>query len=258
MSKIVDYLHQLDLSEIEAKLYLALLEAGPISVRDLALKIDLKRTTAYLYVDQLVDKGLVAKMVKGSHKLVAANDPEESLKELVKQKEEKAKYLQEDFPKVITDIRSTVHKSNDIDGFEIKYIKGLNGVKKIYEEALASEEVCSYINLVGEGNIFTDNVSLFDNAFKKNPKLIMREIIDDSPKARQETRQVIKKYGGYSCKFMPKDLKLTSEDILIFNRKVAILHFKGKASGVILQNEAYYNNSKELFEFLWKTLPEIK
>ena len=46
MEKIVDYLKQLDLSDVEAKLYLTLLQTGPSSVRDLAQTIDIKRTTA--------------------------------------------------------------------------------------------------------------------------------------------------------------------------------------------------------------------
>jgi len=66
MEKILEYLEQLDLSEIEAKLYLTLLETGPTSVRDIAAAIGIKRTTAYLYVDQLAEKGLITKMVHSS------------------------------------------------------------------------------------------------------------------------------------------------------------------------------------------------
>src|ERR1700691_3569790 len=100
MDKIVDYLKQLDLSEIEAKLYLTLLQTGPASVRDLAQTIDIKRTTAYFYIDQLVDKGLIMKLVRGSKKLVAANEPE-NLKSLVEAKLESAKTVQLGFPNIL-------------------------------------------------------------------------------------------------------------------------------------------------------------
>ena len=76
--KIIEYLKQLDLSEIEAELYLILLNKGPVSVRDLAEMSGIKRTTAYIYIDQLVDKGLVMKMVRESKRLVAANQPKAS------------------------------------------------------------------------------------------------------------------------------------------------------------------------------------
>src|SRR6185437_12048763 len=100
MDKIVDYLKQLDLSEAEAKLYLTLLQAGPTSVRDLAQTVAIKRTTAYFYIDQLVEKGLLMKLVRGSKKLVAANEPE-ALKTLVEEKLKKANEVQKGFPDIL-------------------------------------------------------------------------------------------------------------------------------------------------------------
>src|SRR5215469_18867685 len=94
MDKIIDYLKQLDLSDAEAKLYLTLLKAGPVSVRDLAQTVDIKRTTTYFYIDQLVEKGLIMKLVRGSKKLVAANEPE-NLKSLVDTKLSNAKFVQQ-------------------------------------------------------------------------------------------------------------------------------------------------------------------
>src|SRR6266567_484019 len=98
MNKIIDFLDQLDLSENEAKLYLALLESGPIAVRDLAQITGIKRTTVYLHIDLLVEKGLVMKIVKGSRKQVVAAEPEDSLQYLVKQKMETAKTIQDELP----------------------------------------------------------------------------------------------------------------------------------------------------------------
>jgi HTH-type transcriptional regulator, sugar sensing transcriptional regulator len=100
MDNIIDYLKHLDLSDVEAKLYLTLLQAGPTSVRDLAQTIDIKRTTAYFYIDQLVDKGLIMKLVKGSKKLVAANTPD-NLEHLVEEKLKKAKAVQHDYPEIL-------------------------------------------------------------------------------------------------------------------------------------------------------------
>src|SRR5580704_14634911 len=100
MDKIIDYLKQLDLSDVEAKLYLTLLQTGSASVRDLAATIDIKRTTAYFYIDQLVEKGLIMKLVRGSKKLVAANGPD-NLKILVDAKLESAKAVQQNFPDIL-------------------------------------------------------------------------------------------------------------------------------------------------------------
>src|SRR5215469_2171027 len=100
MDRIIDYLKQLDLSDAEAKLYLRLLQSGPTSVRDLAQTVDIKRTTAYFYIDQLVEKGLIMKLVRGSKKLVAANEPE-NLKTLVEEKVTTAKSAKEQLPNIL-------------------------------------------------------------------------------------------------------------------------------------------------------------
>src|SRR6185437_2363814 len=125
MDNIVDYLKQLNLSDAEAKLYLTLLQSGPVSVRDLAQTVDIKRTTAYFYIDQLVEKGLIMKLVKGSKKLVAANEPE-NLKVLVEEKLKKANEVQKGFPDILKLLNTSLPQENNAGDAEVKYYKGKN------------------------------------------------------------------------------------------------------------------------------------
>jgi len=257
MDKIVDYLKQLDLSDAEAKLYLRLLQSGPTSVRDLAATVDIKRTTAYFYIDQLVEKGLIMKLVRGSKKLVAANEPE-NLKILVEEKLKKAKAVQNSFSDILKTLTTTLPKENNSRDADIRYYQGISNVKKIYEEAFKANEVCSYVKLTESneaGKVFSDNIITFGNAFERNPKLKVREILYDSPLTKEQAPKMLTKNKRYSFKFMPKDLQLSSEDILIYDGKVAIINYKGKVSSVVLQSIDYYKNSKELFDFIWKVIP---
>jgi hypothetical protein len=59
-------------------------------------------------------------------------------------------------------------------------------------------------------------------------------------------------------KFLPEDIRLTANDILIYNGKVAIINIKDEDNieGVVLENRDYYNNSVQLFDLLWRLLPE--
>src|SRR5438876_11943306 len=104
MDKIIDFLKNLDLNDGEAKIYLTLLKTDALSVRELALKTKIKRTTAYLYIDQLIEKGLIIKLVKGSRKLVSATEPEDNLQNLIEKKLSTAKNIKEDFPNIIKTI----------------------------------------------------------------------------------------------------------------------------------------------------------
>ncbi len=254
-NNILEYLEQCELSEIEAKLYLALLETGPATIRDLAERINIKRTTGYFHIDLLIEKGLVMKLVKDSQKLVAVYPPEESLKNLVERNLQKAEQLNKNFPDIIQTIQTTLPQFKDVSDAEIRYYKGKNGVKKIYEEALKSNELRSYVKIVDTGGIFSNNVDLFNNAFKQNPNLTVKEILYDSPLAKEQAPQVLSKKNQYSYKFIPSDTKLSSEDILIYDGKVAIINYNSNISIIVLKSADYYRNSKELFDLIWEILP---
>ena len=256
MDKIIDYLKQLELSDIEAKLYLALLKTGTTGVRELAKSIDIKRTTAYIYVDLLVEKGLVIKTVKGSRKQVSPIDPKEGLEELVNQRLKSAEETQRQFPNMLKDIGSLGLNTQNIDEAEIRHYKGRGGVKKIYDEVLGAKEQRSYVDMTTIAEVFPENFTRFAGAFEYNPTVKMYEIVENSSSAKEYLKKVVKK-KNYFYKILPKGVKLTAQDILIYDNKVAIIYLKGAVSGVVLHNRDLYNNFKVLFDLMWKLLPEV-
>jgi len=257
MKSVVDYLKQLDLSETEAKIYLTLIENGPKRVRELAEAVGLKRTTAYLYIDALIGRGLAAEDTKESGTVIIANPPQR-LQYLVDQKYKTAKSLHLELPTILKAIKTSSSQSKTPEEeTEIKYLKGINNVKAIYEDAFKKNEIRSYVKIEETPTLSSDNAVLFANAFRKNKKLRMWEIIYDSPFSRRQTIKILSQNNkGYSCKFMPSNLKWsTKEDILIYDNKVVIINYGGKVSSIVLHNTNFYNNSKELFDFIWKMLP---
>lgn len=256
MNTILSYLEQLDLSDIEAKLYLTLLETGPVSVRHLAEKIEIKRTTTYLYIDQLIEKGLIMKVVKGSEKLIAANDPEESLAHLVDKKLAKAKTIQQEFPQVLQAITTSLPQVKDVSEAEITSYKGITNARKIYEEALKADELRAYIRINKNEPLFPNNSAVFADAFKNNPKLKVWEIIYNKDISAPPSESSRSHVGRYFYKYMPKSHHLSSEDILIYDNKVAVINYKGGKTSIVLQSSDLYNNFKDIFTFLWDMIPE--
>ena len=61
-------LEKAGLNRRETALYLALLQMGPSSILNIARKADMKRPTAYLVIDELMKKGLVAEVPKEKKK----------------------------------------------------------------------------------------------------------------------------------------------------------------------------------------------
>jgi sugar-specific transcriptional regulator TrmB len=253
--KILNYLKKLDLSDLEADIYLNLANSGPISVRDLAKASGIKRTTAYLYIDQLVEKGLAMKIVKSSKKQVAASPPEQ-IQQIIQEKLTTIQSLQKNYPDILKTLNTMSPQPNPVEA-EIKYFKGVNSIKTIYEEALKSKELRSYANLAIMEKVFPENLYIFTNGFRKNLDLKIYEIVEDSASSRKQT-QFSSKNNRYFYKFLPSDIKLSATDILIYDNKVAIINVQNKITGMIIKNPEYYINSKQLFDLNWRMLPDNK
>lgn len=260
MKTLLNYLKELELTDLEATLYIMLLQTGPISVRALTEKIGMKRTTAYQHIESLITKGLIMKLVKGSQSLIAPTDPKEGLETLIEKKLESAKIIQEQFPSMTDLITSAFHQNKDIDQAEIRFYKGKYGISKIYQEAFKGSEFRLYVNLAELERLLFPNdfgmdYSMFERAIAKNAELKISEIIVNDPKALgkfnlNETAQT----GKYQYKYMTKKIRLESPGILMYDNNVAIISSKGELNSIIVHNKDYYTYSKDLFDFIWESL----
>ncbi|MEK7570722.1 MAG: helix-turn-helix domain-containing protein [Patescibacteria group bacterium] len=255
MKNILDSLTQLGFSKTEANFYIILLKSGPMTVAELAEKAKLHRTAAYSHIDSLLEKGVLAKTTGAGSKIVA--NPPEHLYYLLEQKTTEVKTLQAKLPTVISELNTSFLQTANSTQSEIKHYKGKAGAKMIYKDCLQAKEVRSYFNEDDVLDIFPENSKLFYNAFTANSQLKMFELVEYSPLAVQQMSRY-KDNSRHSYKVLPKDVKLTANDILIYDGKVAIINIKNKdtVSGVVLSNREYYNNSVQLFELLWRLLPE--
>jgi sugar-specific transcriptional regulator TrmB len=251
MKKILDYLKRLDFSEPEAKLYLTLLKTGSMTVAELAKKAAINRTAAYGHINSLLEKGVISQ-AKGATSKLQANPPAQ-LHYLVDQKISTANILQEELSPIITMLNSTFMQSKSVPNSEMRYYKGKNSVKAIYEEVLKASKIRSYFSPVDIQKTFPENVKLFDDAIKNNNGLKIYEIAEGSSEARKQQTNTLRHYW----KFLPNDIHLTSNDILIYEGKVAIINIgdSDNITGVVLENRDYYNNSVQLYDLLWRLLP---
>ena len=256
MKSIFVYLKHLGFTEIESKLYLILLKHQSLTVAELSKKAKLNRTAAYGHINSLLEKGVIAK-VKGSSNKIIANPPEQ-LHFLLEQKAIQIGALQEKLPSVIATLNASFLPSIPKDKSEMKYYRGRAGAKFIYEEALNTTKLRSYVNISILNGVFPENKWVFHNAVKNNHKLELFEIFENSQAAKDAiVFQSVNK--RFHCKMVPEDVALFAADTLIYDGKVAIINVgdKENITGVIISNPDYYNNSVQLFDLLWRLLPKL-
>ncbi len=256
MKNIINYLKQLGFSEVESKLYLLLLKSGSITVAELAEKAKINRTATYSHINALLEKGIIAK-VKGNANKIAANPPEH-LHNLVEQQAIRIGALQEKLPTIISSLNASLLPTQTNLKPETKHYRGKDGVKAIYQEILKAEKIRAYFNPGDLHKVFPGNIKLCSEALSHNPKMKVFEIAEDNQEARSCIEYSRKIEERHFWKLLPPDIKLTANDILIYEGKVAIINIRDRQNitGVVLTNRDYYNNSVQLFYLLWRFLPE--
>ncbi len=128
----------LDLEELEAKVYLNLLRAGPITASALAKELDIDRARMYRTVDKLVSRNIISTTLS-SPKLCIAAEPQDALKIALRKKEEEVNRIKKDGEAIIEKINS-----------EITTKLGTN--------------VPTFRVVQGRGNIYADIAQLIENS----------------------------------------------------------------------------------------------
>lgn len=143
-----EILKNIGLNEKQAKIYLALLELGKSKVPEIAKKAELKRTTAYGILDELVGKGLVSYGQKGKTKYYSLENPE--VLEKILEKNIKA------FKNILPELKNLFETVS----FKptIRFYEGKEGIKRVFEDTLTCKvkkifqivKVKDFIDVVGE------------------------------------------------------------------------------------------------------------
>lgn len=253
MKNIVTFLKQLDLSTTEIKIYLKLLSSGAMTVSELAEKVKLNRTAIYNHINSLLKKGLI-RQLQGKTIRIEAN-PADNLYHLVDHRINAANLLRDSLPSVVNGLNKYNNTQTINTTSETKYFKGVIGVKAIYQDSLKAKTIRCYYNPKDLECFFPENFELFYNKLKNNPQMQMYEICEDTSISRMRYKKEMN--VNHFWKFLPDGTKITANDILMYDGKVAIINLRSKDSieGIIIQNNDYYENSMQIYDVLWSLLP---
>ena len=120
----------LDLDDLEAKVYLNLLRAGPITASALAKELDIDRARMYRTVDKLVSRNIISTTLS-SPKLCIAADPHDALKIALGKKEDEVNKIKKSGEAIIDKINSeiTTNQSSTVPTFRV-----VQGRQNIYAD----------------------------------------------------------------------------------------------------------------------------
>ena len=244
-------LKQTGLTEKQAKIYLACLELGQAKAPEIAKKAEIKRTTAYGILDELVSLGLINYSQKNKQKFYRPNDPD-ILADIMDKNQANLTQL---LPG-LQDLFATHHLRPKIQFFE-----GVTGIKQIYQDALRCQtkkiyqivKVKAHTELLGEEFILDyirKRVASGITTYDLHPKSG-----DIYTEARGRENPKLKRYVRY----LPPNIFYAAM-IMIYDNKVAMASSKKESFGFIIESKEFTNTLKAYFDFMWKlgsNKPEI-
>jgi sugar-specific transcriptional regulator TrmB len=239
---LVSILQQIGLAENQAKIYLASLELGETTIKEIAQKSGIKRTTIYDFMDELINSGIIRQTVRGKKKRFIAVDPKE-LEVLIKKREV-----------LLAQILPALNAMNNATAAKPKvwFYAGVDGLKKVYEDLL------NYKNIAVYGWASKDIPELFgkDWTFSYVKRRVSRNIeervIYPQSETGDEYRKLDKEHKRKSKVIDPKKYRFEIE-INIYKNRIAMTSAKDKI-GIIIESQPIANTWKKIFEMCWDNL----
>lgn len=245
MENLQKNLEKLGFSEKETAVYTALLRFKLATVIQLAKAADLKRTTVYHVLEELISKGLANKIIRNNTTYFFTEDPEINLNSFV---EEKKKVIQLLIPELKNIFGATPFQP------EIKMYRDSAGMKKLILESLDSKEkiIRYYISelnveeLVGE-----DFVADF---VKKRVSLGIKGLSLRSFKYKPEReKNLIHSKELREVRFLPENIEIKPY-ISIYDDKIIIIPTKEEKTSFLIRSKEFADAQKAIFDIIWNTV----
>lgn len=241
---IKDSLAQLGFSDNEAKVYLALLELGEAPVSQIAANAGIKRPTCYLTLDQLEKKGFVAVVPFANKIHYRASKPTALLHAA-------EDYMQQ--AKSLVPLLASLYGQDSLSP-KVKLFEGKSGQKVLFTEILQTLSAQKQPEIVWFANwesLEARRPGELARSFRvhSKKKVKKREIIQDTPKARELVKQYA--YANFTNKFVPSE-KSIGIDLGITGNKVALFSLSAPLFGVLIEHKIIADSLRAIFELAWQ------
>lgn len=233
----------LGLSQKEASVYLASLELGPTTAQNIAKKAGVNRPTTYVMIESLTKRGLMSSFEKGKKRFFTAESPER-LQNIFHLQRKAVDEREHGLRAILPELRAL---SSGTEKPRVRFYEGLEGLEAMRTDLLHLKEL--------------DLLSIFslDDAqqilHQEHTEPFRKKLLDRKAKTRyiftssEPPKNLPEAWDG---RRVPKDIFPLHGEITIYGDCVAMLSFKGKLIGVIIENHGLAETMRSVFELAWK------
>ena len=242
MSNLIQAIQNLGLSENESRIYLALLELGRAGVAAIAAKAEVKRTSCYVILDELIRKGLVSTTQTAGRVQYAAEPPETLLRlgrERVNQ-----------FDALLPELKSLFNLSDNKP--RIRFYEGKESYVAICEDSLArsGKEIWLVSNLDNLQQIITkeyDDTVYIPTRMQAGKKLLMATFKSPSMDAyRAKDAEQLRE-----IRYLPDNMKFNAS-MFIYGDTISLISSEKELIGLIIDSAPLAAMAKAMFQASWQ------
>jgi len=242
MSNLSQIIQNLGFSENEVKIYLALIELGIANVADIADKSGVKRTSCYVILEALSQKGLVIKTQVKSKQQYSAESPER----LMSLAEERQKVLGAALP----ELKSLFNLSETKP--RIRFYEGRQGYISICEDSLerSENEILFIGNLDNLHEVVTtewDNAVYIPTRVKTNKHIRIATLESESMKnlQKKDPEQL------REIRFLTGQVRFDAS-MFIYGDTISIISSEKELMGLIIDSKPIAQMARTMFEISWQ------
>lgn len=240
-----DSLKHIGLNEKESQVYLSLLELGSSTVLAISKRSGIKRPTAYLVLQSLVEKGFASRVIKAKKTFFSAQNP----KKLITESELRLKELQEVVPQLEVMFRKRKERPR------IKIFEGKDDLDRAYDELFLIKGEALFM---GTNKLSMD---VFQGSYQKlqfisrTSEFKIRELVDESKESLEYANKVREQYHG--VRFIPKKLLPFETDIGIFGNHTLITSVKKEYFTIDIESKEIARAFRTIFEMMWLSAKNV-
>ena len=237
-------LKNIGFSDVEAAIYVALLELGRGSVSQIALRAKVNRTSGYHVLSSFVAKGLA--IISGREpKQEFVAEPPRRLTRFIQRELERQKGLAARTEALVPSLEAIYHHG---DRPRVRFFEGTKGLQDVYEDTLTSHEpIRAFASIEDMHKALPD---YFPKYYERRARkgIHIRGIVPDSPTARERMKH--NKEEMREAMLVPEKQFRFSPEINIYDNKLMIASWREKL-GIIIESQEIADAMKKVYELAW-------
>lgn len=143
-NELITMLKHFDLDDIDAQLYIGLLQIGPLSVGNLAAKLDIERGKAYRALEKLRSLGLITTTMTNPI-ICKPVEPREGLTNIIQRKENEFVTMQKLAVKLTDDLKDITRKQQPVETASVSVVQGRHNIYTRIGKLFSESESIIYL-----------------------------------------------------------------------------------------------------------------